>query len=145
MYTPDQSRLMMELFANPMFRQGASEFFSKMQQDGMDAARKFWGTSPYASAFPDAQQMCERMADFTSAMGFVPLAKYEELRKEVDGLKAENQLLRDTIRELKNSFMAEGGAKAQQAWQSVIDKQLEMNREVAKGFFDAFKPFKPPQ
>jgi uncharacterized protein YlxW (UPF0749 family) len=89
--------------------------------------------------------MCERMADFTSAMGFVPLAKYEELRKEVDGLKAENQLLRDTIRELQNSFMAEGGAKAQQAWQSVIDKQLEMNREVAKGFFDAFKPFKPPQ
>lgn len=145
MYTPDQARMMMELFANPMFRQGANEFFSKMQQDGMDAAKKFWGTTPYAANFPDAQQMMERMADFTSAMGFVPLAKYQELEKAMDSLKAENQLLRDTIRELQNSFIAEGGAKAQQAWQGVIDKQIEMNREVAKSFFDAFSQFKPPK
>lgn len=145
MYTPDQARMMMELFANPLFKQGAEQFFSKMQQEGMDAARKFWGTSSYASTFPDALQMCERMADFYSAMGFVPLAKYEELRKEVDGLKAENKLLRDTIQGLQQSFLAEGGVKAQEAWQGVVDKQLEMNREVARSFFEAFGQFKPPK
>jgi hypothetical protein len=145
MYTPEQSRMMMELFANPMFRQGAGEFFSKMQQEGMEAAKKFWGTSSYASTLPDAQQMIERLADFYGAMGFVPLVKYEELRKEVDRLKAENQLLRDTIRELQQSFIAEGGVKAQQAWQGVIDKQLELNREATRSFFDALKQFKPPQ
>jgi hypothetical protein len=145
MYTPEQSRMMMELFASPMFRQGAGEFFSKMQQEGMEAAKKFWGTSSYASTLPDAQQMIERLADFYGTMGFVPLVKYEELRKEVDSLKAENQLLRDTIRELQQSFIAEGGVKAQQAWQGVIDKQLELNREATRSFFDALKQFKPPQ
>ncbi len=142
MMTPDQAKMMIDMFANPMFRQGAGEFFSKMQQDGMEAAKKFWGTTPYASNFPDAQQMMERMADFYSALGFVPLAKYEALQKETDDLRAENRLLRETIRELQQSFIAEGGAKAQQAWQGVIDKQMEMNREVAKSFFDAFSPFK---
>lgn len=143
MMTPEQFKWMMDLAANPMFKQGAGEFFLKMQQEGLEAARKFWGTTPYATTFPDAQQMMERMADFTSAMGFVPLAKFEALQKENDSLKAENRMLRDTIRELQQSFMAEGGAKAQQAWKEVIDKQLEMNREVAKSFFDAFSPFKP--
>jgi len=141
--SPDQFKLMMEAFANPLFRQSAGETFSKMQQDGIEAARKFWAATPYAAVYPDAQQMMDRMADFTSAMGFVPLAKYEALQKEVDSLKSENQLLRDTIRELQHSFMADGGVKAQQAWKDVIDKQLEMNREVAKSFFDAFSPSKP--
>ena len=145
MMTPDQAKMMIDMFANPMFRQGAGEFFSKMQQDGMEAAKKFWGTTPYASNFPDAQQRMERMADFYSALGFVPLAKYEALQKETDDLRAENRLLRETIRELQQSFIAEGGAKAQQAWQGVIDKQMEMNREVAKSFFDAFSPFKTPK
>lgn len=145
MMTPEQARLMMEMFSNPMFRQGAGEFFSKMQQEGMEAAKKFWGTSSYASAMPDAQQMVERMAEFYGSMGFVPLAKYEALLKEMDSLKTENQLLRDTIRELQQSFMAEGGVKAQQAWQGVIDKQLELNREATRSFFDALKQFKPPQ
>jgi len=137
--------MMMELFANPMFKQGAGEFFSRMQQEGMESAKKFWGGSPYASALPDAQQMIERMAEFYGAMGFVPLAKYEMLLKENDSLKSENKLLRDTIRELQQSFMAEGGAKAQTAWQEVIDKQLELNREATKGFIDVLKQFKPSQ
>jgi hypothetical protein len=35
--------------------------------------------------------------------------------------------------------MAEHGAKAQQAWQEIVDKQLEMSREVTKSFFDVLK------
>jgi hypothetical protein len=145
MFTHDPTKIMMEMFNNPMFRQGAGEFFSRMQQEGLEAARKFWSSSPYAGAFPDQQQMMERLADFYSAMGFVPLAKFEEACREIEHLKAENQLLRNTIRELQQSFIAEGGVKAQQAWQSVIDKQLELNREATRSFFDALKQFKTPQ
>jgi len=138
-----QIKMMMDLLANPMFKQGANEFFRLAQQQGMEAASKFWGTSPSAAMFPDAGQMMERMADFYSAMGFVPLAKHEELQKEHDKLRAENQLLRDTIRNLQQTFSAENGAKAQEAWQSVVDKQLEMSREVTKSFFEALK--QPPK
>jgi len=143
MMTPEQTKMMMDMFTDPLFRQGLGEFFIKMQQDGMEAAKKCWGTTPYAASFPDAPQMMERMTDFYSALGFVPLAKYEALQKVADKLEAENRLLRNTIRELQQSFMAEGGAKAQQVWQDAIDKQLEMNREISKSFFDAFSPFKP--
>jgi hypothetical protein len=145
MYTPEQAKMMMELFANPLFKQGADEFFKHLQQEGMEAARKFWGASPYAAAFPDAQQVCERMADFYGAMGFVPNSKYQAILKENENLKGENKILRDTIRDLQQNIVAEGGAKAQQAWQSVVDKQMEMNREVTQGFFDALKQFNPPK
>ena len=143
MMNPEQWKQMMELFANPMFRQGAGEVFSKMQQEGLDAARKFWGTTPWAATVPDAQQFVERMADFSKAMGFVPLAEHQALQKEVERLNAENRMLRDTVRELQQSFIAESGAKAQEVWKDVIEQQMEMNREVAKNFFDAFTPFMP--
>ena len=133
----------MDLLNNPLFQQGANEYFKLMQQQGTEAAKKFWGSSASTTAFPDAQQMLDRMADFTSAMGFVPLGKYEELQKENDKLRSENKLLRDTIASLQQTFAAENGAKAQEAWQSVVDKQLEMSREVTKSFFEALK--QPPK
>lgn len=145
MMTEQQMRAMMEMFANPAYQQGASEFFKIAQQQGMEAARKFWGGSFDATAFPGAEQMMERMADFYSSMGFVTVAKHEEIARENASLKAENQLLRDSIRELQQSFVAENGAKAQQAWQEMVDKQMAMSSEVAKSFFDVFKQPKTPQ
>lgn len=145
MFTPEQARMMMEMFANPLFRQGANEFIKRMQQDGMESARQFWRDSPYASAFPDQQQIMERMADFYSAMGFVPIAKYEALSKENEALKAENAQLRNTLRDLQQSFVAEGGAKAQRAWQDVMERQMEMNREATQSFFDALNAFGAPK
>jgi hypothetical protein len=139
----NQFKNMTDLFNNPMFQQGANEYFKLMQQQGMEAAKKFWGSSASASAFPDAQQMFDQMAEFSKAMGFVPMGKYEELQKEQDKLRAENQLLRDTIRDLQQTFATENGVKAQEAWQSVVDKQLEMSREVTKSFFEALK--QPPK
>jgi hypothetical protein len=138
-----QTKMMMDLLNNPLFQQGASEYFKLAQQQGMEAARKFWGASPAANVFPDAQQMFERMADFSSALGFVPLVKYEQLQQELDKVKAENQLLRNTISDLQQSFNAENAMKAQQAWQEVVDKQLEMSREITQSFFDVLK--QPPK
>lgn len=143
MMTEQQMRMMMEMFANPMFKQGANEFMKIAQQQGIEAANKFWGISPTAQAFPDAEKMMAQMADFYQSFGFVTQAKYEQLVKECAALKAENQLLSDTIRELQQRFIAENGVKAQQAWQEIVDKQLEMSREVTKSFFDVLKQTAP--
>jgi hypothetical protein len=143
MMTEQQMRMMMEMFSNPMFKQGANEFLKIAQQQGMEAAKKFWGISSENQAFPDAEKMMERMADFYQAIGFVSQAKYDELMKQYTSLKAENQLLSDTIRELQQKFMAENGAKAQKAWQEIVDKQLDMSREVTKSFFDVLKQSSP--
>jgi regulator of replication initiation timing len=145
MMTEQQMRMMMEMFNNPMFKQGASEFLKIAQQQGMEAAKKFWGISSENQAFPDAEKMIERMADFYQTLGFVPQTKYDDLLKENASLKAENQMLSDTIRELQQKFIAENGAKAQKAWQEIVDKQLDMSREVTKSFFDVLKQSSPTQ
>jgi regulator of replication initiation timing len=139
MMTEQQMRMMMEMFNNPLFKQGANEFLKVAQQKGMEAANKFWGISTENQAFPGAEKMMSQMADFYKTMGFVPQARFDEVLKENVALKNENQMLRDSIRDLQNRFMAENGAKAQQAWQEVVDKQLEMSREVTKNFFDVLK------
>ncbi|MDP3088107.1 MAG: hypothetical protein Q8M99_08010 [Methylotenera sp.] len=143
MITDQQMRMMIEMFSNPMFKQGANEFLKIAQQQGMEAANKFWGISSESQSFPGVDKMMERMADFYQTLGFVPQAKYDELMKQYASLKAENQLLTDTIRELQQRFIAENSAKAQQAWQEVVDKQLEMSREVTKSFFDVLKQSSP--
>jgi hypothetical protein len=143
MMTDQQMRMMIEMFSNPMFKQGANEFLKIAQQQGMEAANKFWGISSESQAFPGVDKMMERMADFYQTLGFVPQAKYDELMKQYASLKAENQLLADSIRELQQRFIAENSAKAQQAWQEVVDKQLEMSREVTKSFFDVLKQSSP--
>ena len=143
MMTEQQMRMMIEMFSNPMFKQGANEFLKIAQQKGMDAANKFWGISSESKAFPGVDKMMERMAEFYQTLGFVPQTKYDELMKQYTSLKAENQMLSDTIRELQQRFIAENSAKAQQAWQEVVDKQLEMSREVTKSFFDVLKQSSP--
>lgn len=143
MMTEQQMRMMIEMFSNPMFKQGANEFLKIAQQQGMEAANKFWGISSESQAFPSMDKMMERMADFYQTLGFVPQAKYDELMKQYTSLKAENQLLTDSIRDLQQRFNAENSAKAQQAWQEVVDKQLEMSREVTKSFFDVLKQSSP--
>lgn len=143
MMTEQQMRTMIEMFSNPMFKQGANEFLKIAQQQGMDAANKFWGISSENQAFPGVDKMMERMAEFYQTLGFVPQAKYDELMKQYASLKSENQMLSDTIRELQQRFIAENGAKAEQAWQEVVDKQLEMSREVTKSFFDVLKQSSP--
>jgi regulator of replication initiation timing len=145
MMTEQQMRMMMEMMNNPLFKQGATEFLKISQQQGLEAANKFWGLSTPAESpsFPNADKMMAQMGAFYQNFGFVPQAQYDELAKENLALKNENQVLRDSLRDLQQRFMSEHGAKAQQAWQDVVTKQLEMSREVTKGFFDVLKQTPP--
>jgi len=143
MMTEQQMRMMIEMFSNPMFKQVGNDFLKIAQQQGMEAANKFWGISLESQSFPGAEKMMEQMAEFYKTLGFVSQVKYDELMNQYTSLKAENQMLRETVRELQQRFVAENSAKAQQAWQEVVDKQLEMSREVTKSFFDVLKQSSP--
>jgi regulator of replication initiation timing len=143
MMTEQQMLMLLEMFSNPMFKQGANEFLKIAQQQGIEAANKFWGISPESQAFPGAEKMMERTADFYQTLGFVPKAKYEELLKEIADLKNENQMLRNIIGDMQQKYATENGIKAQQAWQEIVDKQLDMSREVTKSFFDVLKQTPP--
>ena len=136
-FTEEMTREMMDLFTNPLFKMGFFDYFLKMQQEGIEAARKFWSASAEKSGLlPNANEMYERMIDFYIILGFVPRIKYDEIAKENKGLKAENKFLRDAMRELQQNLFKEGGEMGQQIWNSSIDRQLEMNKEIAKGFFE---------
>jgi hypothetical protein len=132
----------MDLFANPLFKMGFQEFFLKMQQEGIEAAKKFWSLSPYSKDFPFSQDMYERIVDFYIVLGFVPRVKYDEVLKENKNLKEENQLLRNMIKDLQFNVFKEGGERAQQLWHDVIDKQIETNNEITKNFFELFRQLK---
>jgi len=138
----DTFKNMLDLFANPLFQAGFAEFASKAQQDGIDAAKKFWGLSDYSKAFPYSEDVYERLNDWYKALGFVPTAKYNEVAEENTRLKAESQLLRNMIKDLQLNYFSEGSEKAQQAWHDIIDKQIKTNTEVANTFFEAIRQFK---
>ena len=143
MHKPEDTlKNMLDLFANPLFQAGFAEFASKAQQEGMDVAKKFWGMSDYGKAFPYSEDVCERLADWYKALGFVPTGKYNEVVDENARLKAENQFLRNMLKDVQLNFISEGGEKAQQAWHDIMDKQIKMNTEVANTFFEAIRQFK---
>ena len=133
---------MMELFSNPLFRAGFSEFTSKAQVEGLEAAKKFWGLSEYGKTFPYSVDMVERLNDWYSVLGFVPSAKYNQVTEENTKLKAENQLLRNMIKDLQLNLFTEGGEKAQRVWHDIIDNQIKMNTEVTNSFFETIRQFK---
>jgi len=140
----DECKTQMEdLFTNPLFKTGFFDFFVKMQQEGIESARKYWGAyMQQNSLYPNSGDVYERMADFYIIFGFVPKARHDEVLGENKSLKEENKFLRDTLRELQLSLFSEGGKKAQDLWQKSVDKQLEINKEVSKNFFDLFRMLK---
>ncbi len=143
MLTEQQMRMMMEMLSNPVYQQGMAEFYKVAQNQGVEAAKKFWGMSSDKPDFPTAEKMMEQMSGFYQNFGFVPQSRYDEQVKENLNLKNENQALRDALRDLQQRYMSEHGAKAQQAWQDIVSKQLDMSREVTKSFFDVLKQTPP--
>ena len=132
----------LDLFSNPLFKMDFLDFFLKTQQEGIEAAKKFWSLYAHENVFPNAVDMYERMVDFYIIVGLVPKAKYDQAIKENERLKEENRFLRETFGQLQENLYSEGGEKAQQAWQHIIDTQLDANREIAKNFFDLFRLLK---
>jgi regulator of replication initiation timing len=111
-----------------------------MQQEGLEEARKFWERSPEkGNLSAHASELFEEMIAFYANLGFVPKSKFDELVKENAGLKKENEFLKKTIQELNIKVFEEGSAKVQDAWQNVIEKQMEINKEMAENFLDLFK------
>jgi hypothetical protein len=142
MFNEEYTVKMMDLLTNFHFKKEFFDFFLKMQQEGIEAARRFWNTYAGEDLFPNAVDIFERMVDFYIGLGLVPSAKYDEVLKENRSLKEENKFLKDMIWELQMNLFAEGGEKVQQIWHSSIDKQLEMNKEIAKNFFELFRLLK---
>jgi regulator of replication initiation timing len=133
-------RQMFELYNNPSFKKGFGEFFVKMQQEGLEAARKFWSLQPEKSKLFDiSPNIFEQMIEFYSNIGFVPRKKYDEAIKENVELKKKNEFLQKTIKELHLKIFTEEGRKTQDIWKSTIEKQMEANKEISKSFFDLFK------
>lgn len=143
MNTDDCNTKMNDMFTNPLFKMGFFDFFLKMQQEGIDAARKYWIKYAQANSFvPGTMDMYERMADFYIILGLVPKIKYDQVLSENKSLTEENKFLKDTIRELQLNLFAEGGDAAQSIWHKSIDKQLELNKEISKNFFELFRMLK---
>ena len=140
----DECRTQMEdLFTNPLFKTGFLDFFVKMQQEGIESARRYWSAYMMQnSLYPNSLEMYERMADFFIIFGFVPKIRYDEVLDENKRLREENAFLRNTMRDLQLSLFSEGGKKAQDLWQKSSDRQLEINKEIAKTSFDLFRMLK---
>jgi hypothetical protein len=132
---------LMQLWGNPLFAERFFEFFTSMQQVGLEAARKSWAANHRDDAlFGNAAQIFEPMIAFYSQLGFVPKKQHDEVLKENKQLKEENELLKGTLRELNLKVFTEGSLQAQEMWKEVAQKQMEVSAEIAKNFLDLFKP-----
>jgi hypothetical protein len=140
MYNEEMSKDMMSLFTNPLFKKNFFDFFLKAQQEGIEAAKKFWNLSPEKNTFiPNVMEVYEKMIDFYITLGFVPRTKYDQLLRENENLRQENKFLKETIHEVQSSIFTEGGEKLQESWREIVGKQLDLNKEIAKNFFELVK------
>ena len=141
MYSEEMFKKMMDLFTNPLFKKSFYDFFLKMQMEGIESAKRFWSLQSEKNAFDFSPEIFEKLVDFYIILGFVPRFKYDELQAENKKLKEENTFLRNTIKELQVNIFREGGEKAQETWKAIVDQQFDMNKEIAKNFFDLFRSF----
>ena len=147
MFNEETIKQMTDLFANPLFKKGLFEFFEKMQMEGIEAAKKFWNMHPEKNVFAGTPfagtpDIFEKMVDFYIILGFVPHQKYDEAVKENERLKKEVEFLRSTLKELQTNMVTEGTKQSQELWKSIIDRQFEVNKTMAKEFFELFKNLK---
>ncbi len=140
MFNEELLKSIMNLFNDFLFRKGFFDFFQKIQLEGVEAARSFWHSYPYKTVFyPSAGDIYEKMIDFYISLGLTSKVKYDEVSEEHRKLHYQNAFLRETIMQLQLKMFTEGGEKVREAWESIIDKQIEMNRENAKNFLEFFR------
>ena len=130
----------LRLWENPFFARSLLDFHVRVQQMGLEAAREFWAVHHREDTLPgNAVELFERMIAFYSDLGFVPKRQHDEVLKENERLKRENEFLKDTLKELNLRVFSEGSSQAQQMWRETAQKQMEMSAEIAKNFLDLFK------
>jgi hypothetical protein len=140
MVTEEFLKSLFDLYSNPLFKRGFLDFFMKVQQVGIEAAKIIWDTSPAKqSLFPNISDILEKMIEFYRNLGFVPFSRYEEVVKENKRLEKEKQFLKDTIKDLNQKVFIEGGKAMQELWKTSIEKHIEMSTEIAKDFLDILK------
>jgi len=134
---------MEELFTKPLFKRWFLEFFSKMQQEGIEGAKRFWDLYHDGDGLvPRAPELFERLIDFYIILGFVPRQRHERALGENEKLKRENKVLTDILRELSCSVYGNGGKHMQEVWEEIMDRQREMNRDMADMFLVFFRQMK---
>ena len=131
---------MEELLSRTLFKRWFLEFFSKMQREGIEAAKRFWNLSHDGDGeVPRATELFERLIDFYIILGFVPRLSHERTLGENEKLKRENKVLTDLLRELCCSVYGNGGRHVQEVWREIIDRQREMNRDMTDMFLVFFR------
>ncbi|MBF0564701.1 MAG: hypothetical protein HQK89_05610 [Nitrospirae bacterium] len=135
----DLLKNLMNLYSNPLFKNAFKDYFTRMQEEGMEAARKAFNLSPEKNNFMLGANAFEKMIEFYSDLGFVSRKKYDELLKENDDLRKENAFLKDTMHRMNVEVFTDGSKSMQEAWKNTLEKQTEMSKELTKSFFDFFK------
>ncbi|MBF0487518.1 MAG: hypothetical protein HQK98_05095 [Nitrospirae bacterium] len=131
------------LYSNPLVKDMFTDYFTRMQQEGAQAAAKFFNMAPAKKdVFGVGPDVFEKMAEFYSGFGFVSQKKHQEVLEENESLKKENAFLKEVVQKMNLKMFEEGSRGIQDAWQEGLAKQLEMSKEMAKTFFELFKDIK---
>lgn len=131
---------LLDLYRNPLFGQQFLEFSVNMQQMGIQAAKQFWQVNRGTDSLPfNAPELFEQMAGFYSQLGFVPKQQHDKVLEENEQLRQENQLLKDTLRQLNLKMCTEANLQVQEMWKEIAYKQMDMGTEIAKTLMDLFK------
>jgi hypothetical protein len=140
MFDQNSLKSMIDLFNNPIFQKCSMDFFSKMQEGGLDDAKKYWNLSPQKNQlFGVNSDTMEQFSNFYATMGFVPSWKYNKLKEENEKLERENKFLKDTISQLNLKVFEEGSKQIQDVWTTTIEKQMSIGKELAESFLGMVK------
>ncbi|MEO5355938.1 MAG: hypothetical protein H7844_01405 [Nitrospirae bacterium YQR-1] len=134
---------LMSLYSNPLFKGAFTDYLTKMQQEGLESARRYWmGASDKSALFSGGADIFEKMVDFYSGLGFISRKKYDEALEENEKLKRENAFLKEVIQKMNLKVFEEGSRTFQETWKTALDKQLSVSTELAKSFFEMLKEAK---
>ena len=139
MFGEEKDKSLLNLCNCFMFKKCLFDFFQKKQLEGIEAARKFWDAHPCKDFFPpNISDAFEKMIDFYTDLSLMPKKQYDKLVQEHEKLLCVNNFLRETFTQLMLKVYVESGERLREAWKNTIDRQIKMNSEIAKNFFELF-------
>ena len=109
----------------------------------MRLAKRLWNL--YDDGYvvvPRAPELFEKLIDFYIILGFVPRQRHERALGENEKLKRENKVLADILGELYGPVHENGGKNIQEVWEEIMDRQREVNRDMADMFLALLRQLK---